>query len=229
MGRKNKLACIYKLTNKVSGRVYIGETTNYKDRMSYYKSTKQRAEAKTLTYPRPIDYAILDFGFDSFDTEILFSDEILDDHKTRLLVEAEYIKKYDATNPAKGYNMASGLHGLFRKKPKISKSSTRIKKSNPIISYEISTGEMFIWLGSKSFADELGCDRSQVSRSLKNGKAIHGYYVFALDPALRDANAYSIIHNKKHAKSTNGKAERTLVLYEKAYKEVTAFAKHWGC
>lgn len=234
MGRKNKKACVYCLTNRHNGRRYVGETSNFKDRMSYYKSTVQRVEAETAQSLRPIEVVIYEIGFDAFDVEILDCSEAVEDKATRKAREAFYIAELKTYVPKYGYNQLTPevkkfFNGGNKTHAKLhNATATKLLKSNPIIAYEIETGSQFIWLSSKSFANKLGCDRAQVSRSLKNGKAIHGHYVFPLNPATRDAYAYAIMRNKETSKSKNNVSQRTLLIYKKAYEAACKFAKRWG-
>lgn len=230
MGRKNPIACVYMIRNTVNNKIYIGETVNYVDRMSYYKGTKHRIDAKQAK-PRPIDIAICKYGWDKFESLILVK-KGMDDMRKRKVTEARLIRAYRSTDPAIGYNSMydSPVRSLSKRRTGFkTKLTTKVLKSNPIVAYHIDSGEMFIWFGSKSFADFLGIDRSQVARPLKNGKAVHGYYVFPLDKKLRTQNAEAIIARKKNASSFNDLAAKTLKAYITAYESVTEFAKMWGC
>lgn len=85
-------ACVYKITNNVNGKVYIGQTENYYDRMSYHRKQSYKFEPKTDMYK---DMKL--HGFDSFKFEILYRvyDE-LDDCSRRTIsaLEERYIKTY---------------------------------------------------------------------------------------------------------------------------------------
>lgn len=233
MGRKNPTACVYMLICNVNGKIYIGETSNYEDRMSYYKSTRTRFKRGQIKRTRPIEAAIIEYGFDSFTSKILNKSEDMVDVKKRLEYEKKMIKKLNATDPSEGYNLeTSTLHRSPKNYHGYKHTTfTKMAKSNPIISYNISDGEIFMWMGSKSFADHLGCDKSQVARSLKNGKAIHGYYVFPTNKDKREKYSENIINMKKMAtrlSNSNGSSKTTLELYKEAYKAVRKFCKKIG-
>lgn len=86
---------IYKYTNKVNGKVYIGRTCT---------SLKQRARSKGINY-RHCPYfwgAIQKYGWENFEPEIL--EEGLTDLEAAER-ELYYIKEYDSTNQEKGYNI----------------------------------------------------------------------------------------------------------------------------
>lgn len=87
---------IYKITNRDNGKIYIGQASNIKERISEHK--KERFV--------PIDMWINMIGVEHFDFEILeegvFNQEDLDKK------EQQYIIQYDAKNKDKGYNKQDG-------------------------------------------------------------------------------------------------------------------------
>ena len=88
---------IYKHTNKINNKVYIGKTTDIKNRWRnngiHYK-----------TCPR-FWSAIQHYGWNNFSHEIL--EENLSDQEVNEK-EKEYIIKYNALNPDFGYNLNEG-------------------------------------------------------------------------------------------------------------------------
>ena len=104
---------IYKITNLINNKSYIGLSTHIEDRWNYHKSPYnwQREQNKTL-YQAIIKYGIENFNF-----------EILEECSPEQLSEKEkyYIKKYDTYN--NGYNMTAGgedHHGESHPKHKLS-------------------------------------------------------------------------------------------------------------
>ena len=97
---------IYKITNKINGKAYIGQTiTTIKDRMY-----KHYSHAKVAT--TGIDYAIQKYGKENFIVEQIYEaseDEDLDK------LEVYYIALYDTFN--NGYNLTpGGTYGTLRVK-----------------------------------------------------------------------------------------------------------------
>ena len=60
-----KICCVYKLTNTVTGKFYIGSTVNYHSRMKYHQYSYDRNPNKELGKD------IAEFGWDAFKKEII--------------------------------------------------------------------------------------------------------------------------------------------------------------
>lgn len=90
---------IYKITNKINGKIYIGQTTNDFDRR-YSNNITKRTKNKHLKS------SIEKYGLENFDIckvyDVAFSKEELD------IKECMYIELYNCTNREKGYNIRGG-------------------------------------------------------------------------------------------------------------------------
>jgi len=97
------LSGIYKFTNKINDKIYIGESMNFARRMNSHV-TKSRNKSWTAV----ISAAFRKYGFSNFEYEIIESYPLNSVTKEFLLErEAFYIKDLDAMNPEKGYNRCS--------------------------------------------------------------------------------------------------------------------------
>jgi group I intron endonuclease len=98
IGNLEVYGVIYKITNKVNGKVYIGQTTIGFD--------KRYSNNLNNTHNRHLKYAIKKYGLNSFVTnkcmDVAFSKIELD------IKEQSYINIYDSTNKMYGYNSESG-------------------------------------------------------------------------------------------------------------------------
>lgn len=94
---------IYKITNIVNGKTYVGYTNNPKNRWSAHKS-----EAKSGRCNQNIHKAMAKHGIDNFTFEVLF--EHADQEFVFKVMEDEFIKIHKAMGPY-GYNMAPGGGG----------------------------------------------------------------------------------------------------------------------
>ena len=103
---------IYKITNTINGKIYIGQTKQYYGKTKYgihrrfqkhiYDATKN--EGKGCPY---LCNAIRKYGKENFVVELLekTTEDLIDEK------EEYYIKKYNSTNTNIGYNIALGGKG----------------------------------------------------------------------------------------------------------------------
>jgi len=99
---KCRTGCIYLITNLINGKVYVGQTLNYKDRMK-----KHEKSGKNPKYYFP--YAISKHGWENFTKEILIDDVPEEDLDN---LEINYIAFYNSFNREKGYNLTQGGGGM---------------------------------------------------------------------------------------------------------------------
>ena len=89
---------VYKITNKVNSKVYIGSSANMKERWYAH-----RADLRALRGSPRLQNAWLKYGHDSFSIEVLEQCE----QSEALQKEEAYIAAFDSTNPAIGYNICA--------------------------------------------------------------------------------------------------------------------------
>jgi predicted GIY-YIG superfamily endonuclease len=92
---------IYKITNTVNGKVYIGQSWNIQQRIYDHRS-------KPRVHNEHLEYAIKKYGLHSFTFEILKSmlDTITQEELD--IEEIEAIKQYKSLDRAYGYNIRAG-------------------------------------------------------------------------------------------------------------------------
>lgn len=117
---------IYKLTNKVNGKIYIGKTE---------RTIEERMGEHVRHDYIIVDKAIRKYGIESFIVEVVDSADSLDELDKK---EQEWIKKCDCLLP-KGYNQTFGgstskgfqHRDKSKRKMSISKSEAYKEKGNP--------------------------------------------------------------------------------------------------
>lgn len=132
---------IYKITNTINGKIYIGQTTKtLEERLKYHKRDSQRLD--TFFYR-----AIKKYGWENFKAEII--DDSANTKEELDALEQYYIKKYNCfDNPNVGYNTQSGGHSFKMTKEECQRRSERAKgENNPMY------GKPGTWLGKK-FTEE---------------------------------------------------------------------------
>lgn len=100
---------IYKATNNINGKIYIGQTTlTLEERKKTHKRDSQRISDEKLK--RNHFYrAIRKYGWENFSWEVLQDNIETIDELDEL--EQYYIKLYNTfNNPSRGYNNQSGGH-----------------------------------------------------------------------------------------------------------------------
>lgn len=96
----NDMGLIYRITNTVNNKVYIGLTT-----VSLEKRWNGHMNGARYNTKHPLYNAMRKYGVDNFIMEKI--DETNDFEELGLL-ERKYIKEYDSTNREKGYNITHG-------------------------------------------------------------------------------------------------------------------------
>lgn len=109
---------IYKITNQINGKSYIGFTDNPKERWSGHRTS-------SLSVRRPLYEAMRKYGRDNFSFEVIYSHS---DKKQALLMEARYIAEHNTYN--KGYNLTKGGEHISDKNRKI--TIERMTNNNPM-------------------------------------------------------------------------------------------------
>lgn len=122
---KREIICgIYKITNKINNKGYIGQSNNIYSRWQSYKTTLNYDEFKTV----PIHVAFKEFGFDNFNFEIICkcSEEELNK------LETKYIKEHNTCIKwinSWGYNIYEGGSSAgFSRKTKLVRCITTGKE-----------------------------------------------------------------------------------------------------
>ena len=134
---------IYKITNKVNNKVYIGQTI----RTIEERYQRHLSEAKRHTN-RPLYDSMNHYGYENFCVEQVV--EASNDELNEL--ETFYIAYYDSTNPTKGYNLTLGgdaFNGTLsveaekQRAIKISKALTGRKQSPDTIAKRAASGTAY--------------------------------------------------------------------------------------
>ena len=94
----DKMAIIYKITNLINNKIYIGETIRKLN--VRWNEHKSEALVNGHGYNYHLHNAMRKYGIDNFTIEII--DSCPDEE--RFLLESKYIQQYNSTSPEIGYN-----------------------------------------------------------------------------------------------------------------------------
>lgn len=95
----DKICGIYKITNNINGKCYIGQSVDIKLRWKTHISNSKRDKTNNRFYN-----SLRKNGVNNFEFEII----IICDKNMLNYFEMECIKLYETTNPNKGYNLTIG-------------------------------------------------------------------------------------------------------------------------
>lgn len=176
MNRSNE---VYKITNKVTNKIYIGITnqgSGARYRHHWYKSR--------IGEPSPIHRSMAKYGEDNFTLEIIDFADTYDELKEK---EKYWIKQYNSTDKSIGYNLTEGGDGTFGRKhseeTKKKMSETRLGKcsdkqrehllkltvgqSKKIYQYDTDFNLIGEYNSIKEASKITGIDRNTIGRQLK--------------------------------------------------------------
>lgn len=96
---------IYRITNKINGKIYIGKTTNVEKRWKRHISDSK--DKKRCFY---FQNAIIKYGKDNFIIDVL---ENVDSEETAFELEKKWVKILKTNKKQFGYNLTEGGDGFF--------------------------------------------------------------------------------------------------------------------
>jgi len=173
-----RLPGVYKLTNKINGKIYIGKSISLRRRLMEHQYERRDAY--------PIERAIKKYGMDNFEIEVLHQ-EINIDNLCLLAIESAYIEFFNSTDKNLGYNVLqfgggdrTGIPHSQETKNKISIANKGKVSHNkrPIKQINITTGELIkVWPSMKEAAAGMGIRNYQeIYRVCKNIRPrCHGF------------------------------------------------------
>lgn len=174
---------IYKITNKINGKVYIGQSVNIEQRWKAHRNVP--FNPKSRNYDSLLYRAIRKHGLQNFIFEVLEECEISELNEK----EIYYIALYDSNDRNKGYNVDTGGFGVVHGKltwPIVEEIKQRIKNSTDR------------WV---EIADDYGLYEKTI-RNINTGRTwrVDGEQYPIRSTFIRE---YNISNMTKHAKKKN--------------------------
>ena len=122
---------IYKIENKVNGKVYIGKSINIPNRFRAHKWSLRQENNAEGRANKLLFYAVKKYGIDNFTFDIIEQLEITDDPEDRDLLskrEIHFIDLYDSCNSEKGYNLQRESPTLYATKEEVKLKISQLNK-----------------------------------------------------------------------------------------------------
>lgn len=157
---------VYKITNKINEKIYIGQTSqSLRQRYNAHKSKTNRGSNLRL------HRAMRKYGFDNFEIKLLSEFETKEDVDRE---EIRLIKELKTQDNKIGYNIADGGGHIFDCSgfPKTEEHKQKLQKAHrknekPIVQFDWKNGEIIrVWASSKEILRE-GLNRSNIQQLLK--------------------------------------------------------------
>ena len=132
---------IYKITNKVNNKVYIGQSINIEGRFYQHKNCLNR----NVGHNSHFQNAWNKYGEENFEFELI---HIVSNVEELNDLEIYYIKKYNSNNPKFGYNITSGGDAPFFNEEYRKEISKMFNTSTKVIT-NIVTGKAFSYVATE--------------------------------------------------------------------------------
>jgi len=188
---KYKVSGIYKITNKINGKIYIGQACNIVTRIRKHKNT---INSKRNNYP--IYYDMIKYGFDSFEVSVL---EVVYGEDYRRERETFWIKKLRPE-----YNSTGG--GIYDTPESTRKkiSESRLNKIGiPINQYDIDGNFIKSWATIKLATISLNLIHTNICAVCRGKAKSTGGFIFKyatdasvagprIDSKARSINQYDL-------------------------------------
>lgn len=189
-----QVAGVYKITNTLNGKIYIGSSKDLYHRKRQYEwgcsSDKEYSETR-----RTVSVEMRKYGIDNFNFDIIAMGKEYEDCQYRLSQETAFIKELNATNPEIGYNKArKAVRGLASSRKQ--GAVERNLRTDPIYSVDLKAKSIMIYLsGAKGVGADTGHDRTVATHALRNGLLFDKHlYLFYVDEDRRKKTHKKIVN-----------------------------------
>lgn len=119
---------IYKITNLVNNKLYIGQTVNFDERKRHHKETAFNKNSKAYNYP--LYKAIRKYSWEQFTIDVIYTAQTIEELNEK---EIQFIEEFQScVDTDKGYNLdKGGKNGLKSEYTKAKMSKAQSGKNNP--------------------------------------------------------------------------------------------------
>lgn len=197
----NKIPGVYMIRNKITGKIYIGQSNDIPKRWKHYAwaATSSKDYVETT---RPLVVDMRNIGMDNFEFSILDSSDAMADRDTRLAREAMLIEYYHATDPDVGYNLSEGYESIrYGSDVREQRFLERIKRAYPVFLHDTVTGNTLLYYtGAKGVGEDFGYGKDVMSHTVSRGSLFNDrYYII---PARYD-DRHKVLEKLRVKKTEN--------------------------
>lgn len=171
---------IYKVVNRVNGKVYIGYTDNFNRRKSSHKHHALVKKSNVIFYK-----AIRKYGMENFDWTIIYQSK--DKNHCKNTMEKFFIKENNCRIP-NGYNITPGgdggilyektLQRMINDNPGKTKDAL-MKKTSVIVAKNTITKEIIVVENRKKFAEDKNIPYPSIGWALQHNKTLQNGWQFS--------------------------------------------------
>jgi group I intron endonuclease len=171
---------IYKVVNRVNGKVYIGYTDNMNRRKSSHKHLSLVKKSKGIFHK-----AIRKYGMENFDWSIIYQSK--DKNHCKNTMEKFFIRENNCRIP-NGYNVTPGgdgglicektLQRMINDNPGKTKESL-LKKTSIIIAENMITKEVITVENRKDFSKQKGIPYTSIGWAIQHNKTLKNGWKFS--------------------------------------------------
>lgn len=154
---------IYKVTNKINGKIYIGQTVNFERRKRDHIYASKKIKSKGEVFHK----AIHKYGEDNFEWEIIDNCKTPED---ATMLESKYIIEYNSCisfDKSNGYNVLVSLDNV-----------KRAHNSIKVLAYDLKGIYVGTYLSCEIAAKELNCKSANITKCLRRERKSTGGYQF---------------------------------------------------
>lgn len=229
MALADKTPAVYKITNLINGRVYIGSTKDMTKRFKQYIFAVKRVTEDPNIADRynSIIADIAKYGWDNFEFKIVDNSIYMQDTDLRAVREVELIMKYRSILPEYGYNSTmGGESGATKHRKQVN------RKPKALFLYDTKNDNISLYLkGTSTVHNDIKCRKDNIPDAIQRGKFVKGrYFIFYANSERRKLFADKIKFERDNYK-TNGKndeSQNNYALYLNALDAVDKYAEEIG-
>jgi group I intron endonuclease len=212
---------IYKITNNINNKSYIGQSLDFKKRWKTHISDALRKTGKThITKKFAIHHAINHYGVENFNFEVIQECDSLEEAN---LLEISYIEKFNTLAPL-GYNLTTGEHNLGRQLPEEIKTNLSRKNSGDLAGAKKITSAQAKEIYLKALAN-VSTQELMASYQLSQNTILNILNKKSWKEILNDLPAINMANrnrgsNRFNAKLNKNQIQEIMNLYKNGVKQV---------